>query len=325
MATAADTRAYLRTLEGSLHVDPQTRSAVMSEVSSHVAERRGELESVGMAPEAAEERAIRDFGNPKQIADSFYAVHAVARGRDMALAVFPHLAIATLFRFHLWIELFWIGIAVTVTLGAVAIAWFRGLPKWAAPWLGYALILPVLTLLLSMAVLGYGAWAFFTEAKVPLSLPIYAVAAAWAPLCALVVFTVARRTISYDWLLGSLAALPVPFLAAWLFLLHWQGGALIPDRVRALETDAATAAVFLALAAFTALFMSAGKRSRRLLILLALTPPLIVLAATQYHATLSLPAIVAVTALSLLLVLSPVLLDPTDRANLPLGRRSAAP
>ena len=322
---ADDARTYLQALEGSLHVDPQTRSAVMSEVSSHVAERREELESEGMAPEAAEERALRDFGNPKQIAESFYSVHAIARGRDMLLAVVPHLAIAGLFRFHLWVELFWVSVALLVTLAPVAIAWLRGLPKWAAPWLGYALVLPVMTLLLSVAALGYGAWAFFTSAEAPLSPAVYGVIAAWIPLCALIVFAVARRTISYDWLLGSLAALPVPFMAAWLFLLHWRGGALIPDQVRALETDAATAAVFVALAAFTALFMSVGKRSRRLFILLAATPPLIVLAVTQYHTALGLPTIIAVTALSLALVLSPILLDPTDRANLPWGRRAAAP
>ncbi len=322
---ADDAHTYLQTLEGSLHVDPQTRLAVMSEVSSHVAERREELESEGMAPEAAEERAIRDFGNPKQIAESFYSVHAIARGRDMALAVVPHLAIAGLFRFHLWVELFWVSVALLVTLGAVAIAWLRGLPKWAAPWLGYALILPVLTLLLSVAALGYGAWAFFTSAEAPLSPTVYVAVAAWTPLCALIVFAVARRTISYDWLLGSLAALPVPFMAAWLFLLHWRGGALIPDQVRALETDAATAAVFVALAAFTALFMSVGKRSRRLFILLGAMPPLIVLAVTQYHTTLGLPTIISVTVLSLALVLSPILLDPTDRANLPWGRRASAP
>ncbi len=313
---SGEANSYLGLIEGSLHIDPRTRSQVMSEVRGHVEERSAELRNAGLEPERAERQAIRDFGDPRQLAKDFYRVHSPGSTRDLLVGVMPHVGIATMFRFHLWIELFWVVVAVSLAVVAAAIAWRRGLPKWTAPWLGYALVLPAMTWVIAVAVVGYGVWSVLRGVTPPLPFAMYLAIGLWIPVSTGIVLAVARKTISYDWLMVSLAALPLPFLSAWLFLIHWNGGVLIPDRVRALETDTATSLVFLGLAAFTALFMKVGQRSWRLLIILALTPPLVAMAAIRYQTTpASLPVLVAIV-LTLAFLMSPVLLDPSDRASI---------
>ncbi len=309
-------RSYLGQIEGSLHVNPRTRSEVMLEVRGHVEERSAELRSAGLDSGQAEQQAIRDFGDPRQLAKDFYTVHSAGSTRDMLVGVMPHLGIALMFRFHLWVELFWVVVAVSLAVVAAAIAWRRGLPKWTAPWLGYALVLPAMTWVIAVAVVGYGAWAVLTDTTAPLPFAMYMAIGLWIPISTGVVLTIARKTISYDWLMVSLAALPLPFLSAWLFLIHWHEGVLIPNRVRALETDTATALVFLGLAAFTALFMKIGQRSWRLLIILALAPPLVALAAIRYQPSpASMPVLITMV-LTMAFLMSPVLLDPAGRASL---------
>lgn len=316
-----DSLTYFGILEDELHVDPRTRSAVVSEVRTHLEERSAELERAGVPALAAERRAIHDFGDPHELALDFYSVHSTGSTRDLLMGVMPHLGIAAMFRFHLWVELFWVVVAVSMALTAAAVAWRRGLPKWTAPWLGYALVLPAMTWVLAVAVVGYGLWSFLTGAPAPLSLPMYLAVALWIPVATAIILTVTRRTVSYDWLIVSLAGLPLPFLSAWLFLLHWHEGVLIPNQVRGLETDTATALVFLGLAAFTALFMRVGRRGWRLLIILALAPPLIGLAVIRYQATPDSGPVIIAIVLTALFLISPVLLDPTARAG--IGRRRA--
>ena len=106
--TPGDASSYLGLIEGALHVDPRTRSAVMSEVRGHVEERSAELRNAGLDSARAERQAIRDFGDPHQLAKDFYAVHAASSTRDMLMGAMPHVGLAVMFRFHLWVELFWV-------------------------------------------------------------------------------------------------------------------------------------------------------------------------------------------------------------------------
>lgn len=314
---------YFAALWGSLHVNPRTRSDVLYEAYGHLEERTRELAHEGVSAEAAEHQALADFGDPREIAQAYYSVHATTRGRDTLFAVLPHIGIAAMFRFHLWVELFWVAVAVSIAVATATAAWRRGLPNWTAPWLGYALVLPAMTWVVAAVVVGYGAWAFISGGTPPLSLAMYIAVATWIPVATIIILTIARRTLSYDWLVISLASLPLPFLSAWLFMLHWQGGVLIPDRVRALEMDTVTALVFLALAGFTALFMRIGRRSWRLVLILALVPPLAAIATLKYHAAADLATVIGAIVLTAVLLVSPVLLDPVDRASLRLRRRDA--
>ena len=310
-----DSLTYVGILEDELHVDPRTRSAVVSEVRTHLEERSAELERAGLGAQAAEQRAIHDFGDPHTLAQGFYSVHSTASTRDVLMGVMPHLGIAAMFRFHLWVELFWVAVAVSMALTAVVVAWRRGLPRWTAPWLGYALVLPAMTWVLAVAAVGYGVWSLLTGTPAPLSVAMYLAMALWIPFSTVIIIAIALRTVSYDWLVVSLASLPLPFLSAWLFLLPWHEGVFIPNQVRGLETDTATALVFLGLAVFTALFMRVGRRGWRLLIILALAPPLIGLAAIRYQATPDSGAVIIAIVLTALFLVSPVLLDHAGRTG----------
>ena len=316
-------REYLAYLEQRLRLDPQKRAEVLSEIHSHLEESSAELRSQGLSSDEATDRALRGIGNPRQLAKTFYAVHATGSWRDILLAVLPHLVLAGIFAFHLWTALFWVVIALTAATLIAVVAWRRGTPQWTYPWLGYALAAPALTWALAMAAIGYGAWAFITGGTVPLGIPLYLGIAVYIPISFVIVLRVARKAVRNDWLSVSLAALPIPFFTAWLFLLHWRGGVLIPDKARAMETDANTAMLFLALAATTALYMKAGDRTWRIGLMLLAAPALVAIATVSYQADpRSLTTAVAIPATAVFL-LSPIFLDRSrrDSPGVPWERR----
>ena len=313
--------AYFGFLETHLHLELRKRSEVLDEVRSHVEQRAEELTRLGVPAAAAEEQALEDFGDPGQLASSFYRVHATASVRDTLLAMLPHLGLAAMFGLNLWVDLFWVLVAVASATLIGVLAWRRGLPKWAYPWMGYAVVLPAVTSMLAIVALAYGAWSYATGHGLPLPFSLYVVTALWVPFSLAIVIKVALRVVRDDWLVVSLAALPLPFFTAWVFLLHWRGGVLLPDRVRALETGTTTTMVFVALAVTTAIFMKISNRRWRVLVMLLPAAVLAATAAMRYQtAPGSLPILTAML-LTVAFLLSPILLDPVERAGIRRPRR----
>ncbi len=275
-------RAYLSELDQALHLDPRERAEIIAEIHGHVDERALELEDQGLGRASATTQALWELGEPHDLAKEYYSSHSASSWRDILLAALPHLALAVIFAFHLWTDLLWVVVALSGAAIIAVLAWRGGRPTWTYPWLGYALAAPALSWALAMAAVGYGAWSFATQGTLPFALPLYLGIVLWVPISLSLVLRVARRVVLHDWLVVSLAALPMPFIATWFFLLHWHGGQLVPDKIRAMDAGTDTAMVFVALALTTALYMKVGKRSFRILLVLVTVPSLAALVASTY-------------------------------------------
>lgn len=320
-----DISEYFGYLETRLRIEPARRSEVLREARSHVVQRSCELRREGLAPADADRRALRDFGDPRVVADSYYAVHATPGPLGTLLAVAPHLVLAAIFALHLWTDSFWVVTALAAAALVGALCWRRGLPQWAYPWLGYAVLLPTVAIPIGVAVLGHSAMQAFRGQDGSLGPLDYVVITLWMALAIGILVKAVRRGLQHDWIVVSLAALPVPFLTAWLFLLHWHGGVLIPNMIRTLQADTATAIIFVALGITTAVFMQVGHRGWRIAILLVPTPALVCGAVLSYRASAAALDVIVALGLTFAFLLSPLLwtLLPAGRAA--MGRRSARP
>jgi hypothetical protein len=305
---------YLGSVEQDLRIDPAKRREVLDEVRTDLEEHSAELQNQGFSDEEASAQVVLEGGNPRKLAKTLYSVHATGSWRDILLSVVPHLALAAIFAFHLWTDLFWVVVATSSATLIAVLAWRRGNPQWTYPWLGYALAVPALTWALATAAIGYGAWRWVVGHDLPLGIPLYLGIALYVPISLVLILRVARRAVRHDWLLVSLAALPIPFFTAWLFLLHWHGGVLIPDKARALATDSESATLFLALAATTALYMKMGHRSLRMFLVLLGAPTLVGLALVTYQLEARPLAVVIGIPVALVFFLSPLLLDPSGKS-----------
>jgi len=312
-----DIPEYVSFLEQRLRIEPQKRSEVLSEVWSHVMERAGELRQFGLPPEVADQHAIRDFGDPKSIADQFYAAHSTGNATSILLAMAPHLILAAIFVLHLWTDYFWVAAALAVATLFTVGAWRRGLPLWTYPWVGYAVLLPALTMLLAFALIGYGLIQHIQYRSAPLTWWSYALMALWIPIATAITVMAVRRAVRHDWIVVSFAALPVPFLTLWFFALHWHGGVLVPNLIRTTEVDSATSSIFLALAVTTALFMRVGHRLWRVVILAVPSPVLAVVAFVFYAQSVANFDIFVAFTFSAGFLLSPSLFDRMVRRAIP--------
>ncbi|MBI2872331.1 MAG: hypothetical protein HYY00_03975 [Chloroflexi bacterium] len=307
-----DIHAYLGNMGRHLRLEPGRRSEILRELSTHVEERVRELRESGIPSAEATESAIRELGDLSQVSREMYSVHSTGSWSEVLLATTPHLLLAAVFALHLWTRMFWV-VALAVFAGLVAVlAWRRGNPKWSYPWLGYALAAPAVTWLLALASLAYGAWQSVQGGSLPLGLPLYLGIAVYIPFSLWVMMRIARRVARQDWLLASLAALPLPFLGSWLFFLQWRQGLLIANPTRALAADADTALMFVALAVTTALFLKIGRREWRILLVIVAAPVLAALGGITYQADPQSLPIIVVTFLTVAFLLSPLLLGSHD-------------
>jgi hypothetical protein len=301
--------SLLRLLEQNLHMAPAKRVEILSELQNHVDDRIQEFQSNGLSPAEAQERAVLEIGDPSQLAGAYYNVHETGSWRDVAMATIPHLALAAIFAFHLWTELLWVVVAISAATFIAGVAWRKGAPQWAFPWLGYALAAPMLSWSLAMVAIAYGGWMLLTGGDIPLGVPLYIGIVLYIPLSMVLVIRIVRKAVRHDWLMVSLAALPLPFFATWMFMLHWRQGALTPNKARALEYDADTAIVFLALAITTAMYLKVGRRLWRIGLLILSAPVMVAMAAIAYQASPHTFPTIAAIGLTVALLLSPVLLD----------------
>lgn len=302
--------SLLGLLEQNLHMAPTKRVEILAELQTHVDDRIQELQSNGISSVDAQERAVLEVGDPAQLAGAYYNAHETGSWRDVGMATVPHLALAAIFAFHLWTDLLWVVVAISAATFIAGVAWRKGAPQWAFPWLGYALAAPMLSWSLAMVAIAYGGWMLLTGGDIPLGAPLYLGIVLYIPLSMLLVIRIVRKAVRHDWLMVSLAALPLPFFATWMFMLHWRQGTLAPNKARALEYDADTAVVFLALAITTAMYLKVGRRLWRIGILILSAPIIVAMAAIAYQTSPHTFPTIAAIGLTVALLLSPILLDP---------------
>ena len=302
-------RGYLNDLARQLHLDPREERGILSELESHISDRAQELVETGVAPDVALHAAINDFGASDDIAVRLYEVHSRGTWNHTTLAALPHLLLSLLFAFHLWVNPTWVAILVAASVGMTVLGWRKGRPRWTFPWLGYCLVVPILSWGLAMTVVGYGAWSVVARSVLPFSIPIYIASLIYVGVSLWFVIKNVSKVVRPDWIMASLAILPLPFLGYWFFYFYNRGEVLQSDSRILQEIDSAAAIVFLILGAATAVFFRVGRRMIRVVLLIITAPSLIVLAWVSYQGGAGYFALFFFSAISLAILLTPALLD----------------
>ena len=302
-------RGYLHDVGRQLHLEPGTEDEILRELQTHIQDKAQELIDQGLAPEEAYHQAQKELGQPRGIAQAMYAVHSPASWRDTIIAVLPHLLFSFLFAFHLWTKVSLLVILLMVTALVSLKGWRNGRPNWTYPWLGYSLLAPIVSWVLALVALAYGAWSLVVRGTLPLHIPIYLASLIYIPISFWIMVGIFRNVVRRDWLLASLASFPFPFLAFWLLYFNSRGKALEPGSLSLRDADASTAIVFLVLAISTAIFYRIGRRLVRVILLIITTPPLIILAWMSYQGGPGYPLIFLYALASVLVLLTPALAE----------------
>jgi hypothetical protein len=304
-----EVQGYLQELARRLKLDPERRREILQELQSHLEDEVRAFQEGGLDPRTALRRSLELLGQPKELARQYYAVHSPASWRDTSLSVLPHLFFAVLFALHLWITSLWV---VLFLIGATVISvswWRRGQPKWAYPWVGYCLVIPIFAWVLALQTFGQGVWSFLRNGSIPLFVLAYPGLLLAVLVVPGVVWSVLVRIIRRDWLYASLIALPFPFLTAWLLYLNDHGGLWAYNSRALLAVDGATALLFLGLAATTAAVYRIGQRPYRVAILGLATPLLVLLAGLSYEANVLSWSVFLLLLLSIALIALPAYMD----------------
>ena len=160
-----------------------------------------------------------------------------------------------MFVLHLWTAPIWVALMLVVSLTISVLGWSKGRPRWTYPWLGYCLAIPIVSWGLAMSAVGYGAWSVVTSGTLPLGIPIYVASFAYLAFSLWIVIKVVSKVARRDWVMASLAVLPVPFLAYWFFYFYDQGALLQSTGQTLQAVDNSAAIVFLIVALATAIFL----------------------------------------------------------------------
>ena len=316
---ASTIRGYLEDLSRQLHLAPQEQSEILDELQTHVEDKTRDLIDAGESSDEAINHALLDLGASDAIANQFYEVHSRGSWYHTVLAVLPHILISLMFALHLWTSPGWIVLMLGVAMVITVIGWRMGRPRWTYPWLGYCLVIPLISWGLAMSTVGYGAWGIVTRGVLPLGNPIYIASFAYVAFSLWIVIRNVSKVVRPDWVMASLAVLPVPFLAYWFFYFYSRDDALIAAGQQLQEVDSSVAAVFLVVAAATAVFFRLGRRGVRVALLVITTPSLLVLAWLSYQGGPGWVAVFMFSAISLALLLSPALFDLTEtRSSRPM-------
>ena len=149
--------AYFGNLGRHLHLEPRQEQEILQELQVHVEDRAQELVESGLQAEEAWDRALRDRGASNDVAERFYEVHSSGTWHHTVLAVMPHVLLALMFAMHLWTRPVWVALMLVVALTISVFGWMQGRPRWTYPWLGYCLVVPIVSWGLAMSAVGYGA------------------------------------------------------------------------------------------------------------------------------------------------------------------------
>jgi len=319
---ASEMHGYLELVERGLHLESHKREEILNEFKTHIEDRAQELVQEGDSSEDALRHAVDRLGPSGALAQEFYAVHARGPWHHAALAVLPHVLLALTYAYHLWTNPVWVSAMLLVAVAASVVGWRKGRPSWAYPWLGYSLAAPIVSWGLAMSAVGYGAWGVLTRGALPLGVPIYIASFVYIFFSLWVVIRFVSRVVRPDWVMASLAILPIPFLAYWFFFFYNWGFQDQTNFQQLKEVDSSATVVFLIIAAATAIFYRVGRRLVRVALLLITAPSMIVLAWMSYQGGRGYVAVFIFVAVSLVVLLSPALFDLKGARAEPSARRS---
>ncbi len=261
----AEVATYLDEVRSHLHLDPRTERRVIHELYSHFQEKIVDLETQGFPESEATKVALSSFGDARWIARLTYEAYSRGTWTEALISSQPHLIVAVLFATHIWRFPVLLGAAFAAIAVISLLGSRRGTPDWLYSWIGYAL-LPLLVL------------SYFSTGSVAstVSFLLYGhgvPAPLWhlAGLVFLYAFTLwlvastAVRAARRDWILLSVAFLPLPVLGIWIFTVS-QSGEFLMDALQGLETgfsrwDSAMADFFVVLGVSTALFIRLRQRA----------------------------------------------------------------
>jgi hypothetical protein len=301
-------RSYLHEVQARLNLEPQTERRVLAELYSHLREKICELNSSGWPEQESVREALDSFGSPRLVARLTY--EAFSRGSWLEALIFaqPHLIATALFLTHFWIRpAFLVGSVVLLAL-TTFLAWLHGRPNWLYSWASYVLVSLLATAWVSRHLVGQ-ALAYLLQgdgepstlwALLPLGL-LYALS-----LWLLVATT--TRALRRDWVLASLLLLPLPITGIWVFSVERLSPLLSGLSADPHRWDAAMAAVFLVLAAVSALIVRLRQRVLKVGALLGIGGLGAAAVAHCIWGELSLAAVAAVGLLVLAFAWSPALL-----------------
>ena len=304
-------RPYLHSLAKRLKLDPATQREILLELEGHLEDKARDLQAEGATREEALRRAVQYMGKPGLIAGRMYAVHSRGSWRDILLATVPHLLLASLFALNLWTRYVLLAIVLlAVTMVAIS-CWRGGKPKWSYSWLGYCMAAPALSWLLATIALVYGAWAFVTTGRLPLTPALYLLILAYIPFSLWVMARVVGPLVKQDWLMASLSALPFPFLTTWLLFFNSQGSLWGQAKIGMKDTDGERALVFLALAITTGVFFMVGNRLLKIGLLTISTALMVSFTVVSIPISFGIFAGILIILASVAFLLSPAVLGST--------------
>ena len=221
----------------------------------------------------------------------------------------PHVLLSLVFALGLWTAPGWLAIVFLAAVVISVFGWRQGRPTWTYPWLGYCLVAPLVSWGLAMSTVGYGAWGVLTRGVLPLGIAIYIASFVYIAVSLWVVIKIVSRVGHRDWVMVSLAAMPVPFLVYWFQFYYSREGLTAAREGYFQRVDASAAVVFLILAGATALFFRFSRRVVRVALLLVTAPSMVVLSWLSYQGGPGYMAAFTVAAMVLVVLLAPALMD----------------
>ena len=257
---------YLTSLRGYLRTGAATRSSILGELADHLEDRTDELMKRGFTREEAWAEASRRFGDPEAIGTELTLVHNQGTWIVAGLTAAPHLLAAALFASHRWLELQLLVPALVLMAAVSALGWWRRLPTWVYPWIGYLLFPFLLAGTVSTVTLGYAVWSIIAHGGSPTDPWIWAfggfLGIAGVALSGYLLIWVSRR----DWVQASLLVLPVPALAVALFA---YGRGEFPTLAQA---DSQAAVLMIFVAAVSAIVIRLADRLLKITLITAALP-----------------------------------------------------
>ncbi len=281
-----------------MKLDSSIEGDVVREIYAHIEDKRQELVESGLSKDKAMRAAIRSLGSPKYIAKQMYEVYSQGSWRHALFAALPHLLVALFFAMHWWRITAWLSPVLIAAMGVVIYGWVRGKPAWLFSWLGYCLT-PVVVIGILLTNLT-GSWAL-------LAVIVY------VPLALLLILPIAKKIIERDWIFASLMLLPIPVLLGWKLALgigntlYWQE--------RLYDNAQLIAFTFVVLALAVATFMRTRQRWAKTGMLVAPEIIVLIIVASAGNNVIGVGTWLIVISLSLILIVSPALLDSLIRRS----------
>ncbi len=285
---------YLDSVRENLRLDSSTEREVIQELETHIEDELQELKDAGLSEEEAARACLTLMGSAKTVARQIYESHSQGSWTQALFAAMPHLLFGLLFALNWWRGIIGLLAVLVLVLSVAVYGWWRGKPAWLFPWLGYSL-LPVVFAGLLLLYLPEG-WAW-------VAILIYIPMALW------LVYSITAKSIKKDWIYSSLMLLPLPIIIGWFLAVEPVDR--VPEYwLQRLQDFAPWIGLsFLALGVAVATFIRLRKRWLRISVLVMSGLITLTMIAYYTEGRLSIFALLILSIVMLILLLSPALVE----------------